>query len=268
MYILKYLFIVMLMFTDNKDKSNCTTCCGITRKHPKKIRHSSRDHWTGCLKYKQCPNIITPYNNVLAPSYAHQSKKIVRSQKIRKAINTTGRWKRVNWKRFQEQRKKNQEISCFVESQKYQYFFTAWFNINNWNDTLVLIPVWLVNFKSNNIVTQVFQVNAIFKLRQINSSGIGGEYIQYKLVLDNGYDIVNNTSDIDQNKIGVIQNKIRIPNIQTLNTWAIFDSISITKQNGQEIISVEDKNTFLAAGTIFVESGLALPFITKEFNNT
>ena len=36
MYILKYLFIVMLMFTDNKDKSNCTTCCGITRKHPKK----------------------------------------------------------------------------------------------------------------------------------------------------------------------------------------------------------------------------------------
>ena len=130
------------------------------------------------------------------------------------------------------------------------------------------MPVWLVNFKANNIVIQVFQVNAIFKLRQINSSGIGGEYIQYKLVLDNGYDIVNNTSDIDQNKIGVIQNKIRIPNIQTLNTWAIFDSISITKQNGQEIITVEDKNKFLAAGTILVESGLALPSITKEFNNT
>ena len=41
------------------------------------------------LKYSQCKNIITPYNNVLAPSYAQHSKKLVQSQKIRASSNNT-----------------------------------------------------------------------------------------------------------------------------------------------------------------------------------
>ena len=101
----------MLVFNKNNN-GNCS-CCGITRKHPQKIRHAARDHWGSCLKYSQCKNIITPYNNVLAPSYAQHSKKLVQSQKIRASSNnTTGRWKKVNWNTFLEQRAKQQEQEC------------------------------------------------------------------------------------------------------------------------------------------------------------
>ena len=104
----------MLTFNNNnnnnnnnyqKKKINCSSCCGITRKHPLKTRHSSRDTWLSCLKYENCVNVVTPYNNVLAPSYAHQSRKMVNAQKIKQSVNTTGRWRKVNWRRFKMQQK-------------------------------------------------------------------------------------------------------------------------------------------------------------------
>ena len=119
----------MLVFNSNdnnsqnnkKNNSNCTTCCGITRRHPRKIKHSSRNQWLSCLRYKTCPDVITPYNNVLAPSYAHQSKKLVNAQKIKQATNTSGRWRKVNWRRFKIQQKTYEyqtKINTFAANNK------------------------------------------------------------------------------------------------------------------------------------------------------
>lgn len=108
----------MLVFNKNSN-GNCS-CCGIVRKHPQKIRHASRDHWGTCLKFGQCPKNITPYNNVLAPSNAHHSKKIVQSKKLLTTNNTTSRWKSVNWNQFLEQRKQQQDQSCKESAEQKQ----------------------------------------------------------------------------------------------------------------------------------------------------
>jgi hypothetical protein len=108
----------MLVFNKNIN-GNCY-CCGIVRKHPQKLRHSSRGNWTNCLKFGICPKPNVPSNNVLAPSNAHQSKKIVQSKKLRTSNSSTGRWKRVNWNQFLEERKKQQEELCKKEKEENQ----------------------------------------------------------------------------------------------------------------------------------------------------
>ena len=60
----------MLVF--NKNHNGKCSCCGIVRKHPQKIRHAARDHWSNCLKVGQCPKPNVPSNNVLAPSSSNQ----------------------------------------------------------------------------------------------------------------------------------------------------------------------------------------------------
>ena len=105
----------MLVF--NKNTNGKCSSCGIVRKHPQKIRHAARDHWSNCLKFGQCPNINAPSNNVLASSNSHQSKKIVQSKKLLNSNSSTGRWKSVNWNQFLEQRKKQQEETCKQKKQ-------------------------------------------------------------------------------------------------------------------------------------------------------
>jgi len=78
---------------------NDCNCCGKTRRHRK-------PRWAGCLGFNipACPKIITPSNNVIAPSPSHQSKRMTNAKIIKYAANnSTGRWRRVNWKRFQLQ---------------------------------------------------------------------------------------------------------------------------------------------------------------------
>ena len=106
----------MLVFNKNNN-GNCS-CCGIVRKHPQKIRHAARVHWSNCLKVGQCPKPNVPSNNVLAPSNAQQSKRIVQSKKLLTSNSSTGRWKRVNWNQFLEQRKQQQEEECKKEKEE------------------------------------------------------------------------------------------------------------------------------------------------------
>ena len=108
------------MLSFNKNSNGNCVCCGIIRKHPQKIRHAARDHWSNCLKVGECPKPNVPSNNVLAPSASHQSKKIVQSKKLLTSINSTGRWRKVNWNQFLEQRKKQQEEACRLEKQQKQ----------------------------------------------------------------------------------------------------------------------------------------------------
>jgi len=106
------------MLSFNKNSNGNCSCCGIVRKHPQKLRHASRDHWSKCLKLGQCPKINIASNNVLASSTAHHSKKIVQSKKLLTSNSSTGRWKKVNWNQFLEQRKQQQEEACKKEKEK------------------------------------------------------------------------------------------------------------------------------------------------------
>ena len=106
----------MLVF--NKNHNGSCSCCGIVRKHPQRIRHSSRDHWSKCLKFGECPKPNVPSNNVLAPSNAQHSKKIVQAKKLLTSNSSTGRWKRVNWNQFLEERTKQQEQICIEEKEQ------------------------------------------------------------------------------------------------------------------------------------------------------
>tara|TARA_B100000795_G_scaffold270070_1_gene262482 strand:+ start:8435 stop:8899 length:465 start_codon:yes stop_codon:yes gene_type:complete len=77
----------------NFNNTDCY-CCG-------KIRSHRRAKWTGCLKFDKpvCPTPNIPTHNVLAQSNAQHSRKM---RNVRK-LNSGGRWRKVNWRRFQLQ---------------------------------------------------------------------------------------------------------------------------------------------------------------------
>lgn len=80
------------------NKHDCN-CCGTVRKH----RTAS---WGKCLGFKRpsCPTISIPKNNVLSQTPSHESKYVRNAKLLRHSTisnNSSTRWKRVNWKKFQ-----------------------------------------------------------------------------------------------------------------------------------------------------------------------
>lgn len=84
-------------------RSNCN-CCGMSRVHP-------IARWERCLQFNSpsCPVYMLSKNNVLAPLPAQHSAKIRNSKLIKYgANNSTGRWRKVNWRRFKLEQQTNE----------------------------------------------------------------------------------------------------------------------------------------------------------------
>jgi hypothetical protein len=66
--------------------------------------NSNRNKWQSCLKNGQCTKVNDAKHNVLAKSNAQHSKIMRNVQKLKTGMNGSGRWKKVNWRKFKESR--------------------------------------------------------------------------------------------------------------------------------------------------------------------
>ena len=74
-------------------------CCGNVRNHP-------TARWSRCLGFKRpsCPPLGIPKTGVMSRTPSHESKYVRNAKLVKQATqanNSSTKWKKVNWKRFQ-----------------------------------------------------------------------------------------------------------------------------------------------------------------------